>query len=69
MITTGRILVLTYDDIVEGLLNQAVLRIPERCTELMVRRDDVRRLNEALGLADPEGEPKPAKKRRTKGTR
>ena len=47
---------LNYDDVVEGLLNGAVLSIPEGSKELMLKCDAKDRLNAALGFTDDEEE-------------
>ena len=56
MIRCGKTLVLNYDDVVEGLLNGAVLSIPEGSKELMIKCDAVERLNADLGFTDAEEE-------------
>jgi hypothetical protein len=54
MILTGNVLVLTYDDITEGLLNDACLDIPAGAKRLMLKADAVERLNADLGFVDTE---------------
>lgn len=52
----GNIVILTYDDITEGLLGGQILDLPLGATRLMIIQDAVDRLNKALGFDDEEEE-------------
>ena len=52
-IKTCDVLVLAYDDIVEGMLSGVTLTIPEGCKRLMIKADAIERLNADLGFVDP----------------
>ncbi len=54
MILVGNVLVLTYDDIVEGLLSGTVLTLPQGTKRLMLIQDAINTLNANLGLEDAE---------------
>ena len=56
MILHSDVLILTYDDIVEGLLNSALLTIPKGARKLMIKLDAIERLSSALGFDDEESE-------------
>jgi hypothetical protein len=60
VIRCGNVLVLNYDDVVEGLLDGAMLSIPEGATRLMLKCDARDRLNVDLGYSDaPDDEEEP----------
>lgn len=60
MILRGDVLVLTYEDVTEGLLNAALLTIPTGARKLMIKLDAVKRLNSALGFDDDEESEEPS---------
>ena len=49
MMRCGKTMVLNYEDVVECLLENGALRIPEGCTQLMLHADAIARLNVNLG--------------------
>jgi hypothetical protein len=59
MIRAGNVLVLTYDDIVEGMLEGACLTIPEGARRLMIKADAVEQLNADLGFVDVDDDEAP----------
>ena len=56
MLTSGDVLVLTYEDVVEGLLSGAVLSIPSGMKRLVIHQDAISQLNDDLGLSDEDQE-------------
>ena len=57
MMRCGKTMVLNYEDVVECLLENGALRIPEGCTQLMLHADAIARLNVNLGFSDEDDEP------------
>jgi hypothetical protein len=52
MILVGNVLVLTYDDVVEGLLSGTVLTLPQGAKRLTLTQEAINILNADLGLVD-----------------
>lgn len=55
-VKNGDVLVLTAEDITEGMLNGLTIDIPAGCTRLIVRESDRVELNAAMGLDDDPGD-------------